>query len=156
MHVPAGTVHAIGEGILLAEIQQSSDLTFRIYDWGRVGSDGQPRPLHIEQALACINFDRGPVDPVVPQIRHDGKHQVEELVRSEYFVMRRYTTREPFAISRDDRFHILILLRGSTELVLGGDRRQIELGQTVLLPASATDVQIMPAGEIVLLETFLP
>ncbi|MFM9959940.1 MAG: type I phosphomannose isomerase catalytic subunit [Planctomycetaceae bacterium] len=65
--IPAGTVHAIGEGILLAEVQQSSDLTFRLHDWGRLGADGQPRPLHIEESLVCIDFDRGPVDPIIPR-----------------------------------------------------------------------------------------
>ena len=54
--IPAGTVHAIAEGILLAEVQQSSDLTFRLYDWGRLGADGQPRELHIEESFRCIDF----------------------------------------------------------------------------------------------------
>ncbi len=62
--VPAGTVHAIGAGVLLAEIQQSSDLTFRVDDWNRLGTDGKPRELHIDQAMKCIDFKSGPVDPV--------------------------------------------------------------------------------------------
>lgn len=55
--IPAGTIHAIGKGILIAEIQQSSDITYRVYDWNRVGLDGKPRELHIEKALDVINFD---------------------------------------------------------------------------------------------------
>ena len=62
--IESGTVHAIGAGVLLAEIQQTSDATFRVYDWGRVGPDGKPRTLHIEQALESIDFDRGPVKPI--------------------------------------------------------------------------------------------
>lgn len=59
--IPAGTVHALGAGLIVAEIQQSSDCTFRLYDWNRVDANGQPRPLHIDQALEVIDFDRGPV-----------------------------------------------------------------------------------------------
>ena len=62
--VPAGTVHALGAGLLVAEIQQSSDTTFRLFDWNRVGPDGQPRPLHVAQALAAIDFQAGPIRPV--------------------------------------------------------------------------------------------
>jgi mannose-6-phosphate isomerase len=61
--IPAGTVHALGAGLVVAEIQQASDTTFRLYDWDRVGPDGQPRPLHIPQALDVIDFDSGPVNP---------------------------------------------------------------------------------------------
>ena len=61
--IPAGTVHAIGAGVVIAEIQQMSDATFRVFDWNRVGADGKPRTLHIEQALASIDFETGPVQP---------------------------------------------------------------------------------------------
>ena len=67
--IESGTVHAIGAGVLLAEIQQTSDATFRVYDWGRVGPDGKPRTLHIEQALESIEFERGPVKPITPRRR---------------------------------------------------------------------------------------
>ena len=62
--IPAGTVHAIGAGVVLAEIQQMSDATFRIHDWGRTGGDGKPRPLHPAEALESTDFAAGPVDPV--------------------------------------------------------------------------------------------
>ena len=60
-------MHAIGAGVLLAEIQEMSDATFRIYDWGRLGTDGKPRPLHIREAMESIDFERGPVDPITPE-----------------------------------------------------------------------------------------
>jgi len=62
--VPPGTVHAIGAGVLLAEVQQPSDTTYRVYDWGRMGLDGQPRELHVEQAMQSIHFDARPASPV--------------------------------------------------------------------------------------------
>lgn len=64
--VPPGTVHAIGAGVLLAEVQQPSDTTYRVYDWGRVGLDGEPRQLHVDQALASVDFERAP-PPIVRQ-----------------------------------------------------------------------------------------
>src|SRR5262249_27455292 len=62
--IPAGTVHAVGGGVLLAEIQQTSDATFRLFDWNRVDAKGQPRPLHIEEAFASIHWQQGPIEPI--------------------------------------------------------------------------------------------
>ena len=64
--LPAGTVHAVGGGVLLAEVQQSSDATFRLFDWNRLGTDGHPRALHRHEALASIRWPAGPVGPVAP------------------------------------------------------------------------------------------
>src|SRR5205823_6838962 len=62
--LPAGTVHAVGGGVLIAEVQQTSDATFRLYDWDRRDAQGQGRTLHIEESLACIDWGQGPVEPV--------------------------------------------------------------------------------------------
>lgn len=153
--IPAGTVHAIGEGILLAEVQQSSDLTFRIHDWGRVDADGKLRKLHIEQALACIDFDRGPVDPV-PLREGDASRGCEELVQCDHFCLRRYATKEPFTVPSADRFHVLMILAGQADVRSGEFSQMLIKGQTILLPAAAADMMITPAGEVVVLEAFLP
>src|SRR5262245_18695520 len=71
--IESGTVHAIGAGVLLAEIQQMSDATFRVFDWNRVGPDGNPRELHIEQAMESIDFRRGPVGPLTTQVESLGE-----------------------------------------------------------------------------------
>ncbi|MGH7201883.1 MAG: type I phosphomannose isomerase catalytic subunit [Planctomycetaceae bacterium] len=152
--IPAGTVHAIGEGVLLAEIQQSSDITFRLYDWGRVDRDGNPRELHIDQALDCIDFDRGPVAPVTPQTI--GDHGAEELVRCEHFVLQRRRTDRPFHISSGDRCHVLMTLDGSADAICDGEAARLDRGKTVLMPAGAGDLQIEPAGTMTLLDAFLP
>src|SRR5262249_30653555 len=65
--IPAGTVHALGAGLLVAEIQQASDTTYRLYDWGRVGPDGKPRQLHIEQGLAATDFSVLEIAPIAPR-----------------------------------------------------------------------------------------
>lgn len=153
--VPAGTVHAIGGGVLLAEIQQSSDLTFRLDDWGRVGADGRPRPLHVEQALQCIDFERGPVFPVTPTRIGDHPLQ-EELVRSEHFVMRRHRSASPFSFAADDRCHVLMVLDGSGLLQTGAETIPLPRGQTVLLPADRPALTIEPDQDTTLLDAFLP
>jgi mannose-6-phosphate isomerase len=152
-------VHAIGAGVLLAEVQQSSDITFRLYDWGRLGTDGKPRELHIEPALDCTDFQRGPVDPVTPQPLNAG-HDAEELVRCDFFVMRRHrlAADREITIPADDRFHVLMALAGSGELLSAdGERRSFPRGQTVLVPAACEDVRLTSRAEpLTVLEAFLP
>lgn len=154
--IPAGTVHAIGEGVLLAEVQQSSDLTFRLHDWNRMGTDGKPRTLHIDESLACINFAQGPIERAVPVPVAGASHDVVELVRCPYFVIRRHTTAAPFRVDSDNRAHIFVSLKGEIDCVSGDTRERLALGESLLIPAAACATQIVPRGEVTLLETFLP
>jgi mannose-6-phosphate isomerase len=88
--VPAGTLHAILGGILIAEIQQNSNTTYRVYDWNRVGADGKPRPLHIDKALEVINFEQVEPVPADPSLISEGNGQRrEQLCANEYFVTER-------------------------------------------------------------------
>src|SRR5205823_6771964 len=73
--IEAGTVHALGAGLLVAEIQQASDTTYRLYDWGRLGADGEPRQLHIEQGLAATDFSAVEVAPIQPQRTMESGHE---------------------------------------------------------------------------------
>ena len=82
--IPAGTVHAIGAGVVLAEVQQMSDATFRLHDWGRVGPDGKPRQLHLAEALEAIDFEAGPVAPMATTAEPIAGGTRERLSRSEY------------------------------------------------------------------------
>lgn len=153
--VPAGTVHAIGAGVLLAEVQQSSDITFRLHDWNRVGTDGRQRELHIDEALRCIDFRHGPVDPVTPR-RLSEELGAEELVRSEYFVIRRYCRETTFTLPADDVCHVLMTLAGSGRLTSPDGPIALPRGQTVLLPAEREQVCIDPDSELTLLDACLP
>lgn len=150
--IPAGTVHAIGEGILLAEVQQSSDLTFRLDDWGRVGSDGRPRELHIEQALECIDFDRGPVGPISPSPRSDGS---EELVRCDYFTMTRHRGPGSRALPAG-KCRVLLGLAGESTLRHASGENRLGLGETLLIPAACGAVELEPAAGGIVLETVVP
>ena len=155
--IEAGTVHAIGAGVLLAEIQQMSDATFRVYDWGRVGADGQPRELHIRQALEATDFDRGPVNPLVPDSEPAGEGNVRErLSRCLYFELERWRLTRPAVLGRGDRFTILMAMEGSVEVRHQGQGTRLEFGQTLLLPAAAGACEVIPDGQSVVLTCVVP
>jgi mannose-6-phosphate isomerase len=150
--VPAGTVHALGEGILLAEVQQSSNVTFRLFDWGRVGTDGKPRELHREESLECIDFERGPVNPVDPEAVERGTERIEDLVRCDYFILRQRTFSHSLQLDDTDQFRVLMPLGRPIVLRAEGDERLLRLGSTVLVPAAAKEVVLTSAGRSVFLE----
>ena len=142
--VSAGTVHAIGEGILLAEVQQSSDLTFRMHDWGRVGTDGQPRQLHLEESLDCIDFKSGLQTAAVPRVVATGDHHIEELVSCPYFRIQRHRAQARCTLSATGRFSILMMLDGSLSYQAGKSNESLNKGETILIPASSSDLELHP------------
>ena len=150
--VPAGTVHAIGPGILLAEVQQQSNLTFRLHDWGRIDSNGQPREIHVEQSIECTDFGRGPVSPSIPIPLCEQDHVFEELVRCEYFVIRRHRALERFTIPMFDEFRILMVLEGNAVVRTKGGTVSACPDTTVLVPAESDSVEIIPNGRVQVLE----
>lgn len=152
--LPAGMVHAIGEGLLIAEIQQSSDVTYRLFDWNRLGADGRPRDLHIEQSLEVIDFSLGPAAPQRPHTTE--RIGVERLVECDKFVLDRCTLSSAQAIGGDDRCHIIALVDGEIEIVGDGKTQRLQKGHTALLPASLGCVQMVPKGWAVLLDVYLP
>jgi mannose-6-phosphate isomerase len=155
--IESGTAHAIGAGVLLAEIQQTSDATFRVYDWGRVGPDGKPRTLHIEQALESIDFERGPVEPIRPRVDAlPGGGACEHLSRSAYFALGRLNLSQATPVGRSDRFTILMSLAGSFEIRSRAETVRVEFGQTALLPAALSVSEIVPHGECQILTCIVP
>jgi mannose-6-phosphate isomerase len=146
----AGTVHALGDGLVIAEIQQASNTTFRLFDWTRVDRDGKPRPLHIEQSLDTINFARGPVAAQVPQPT-DRPH-VERLVDCDKFILDRWQFAAPQLCGGDDRCHLVAVLEGEVSVKQQTFRR----GESFLLPAACKDAEIKPQGSAVLLDMYLP
>jgi mannose-6-phosphate isomerase len=152
--IPAGTVHALGAGLLVAEIQQASDTTYRLYDWGRIGPDGKPRPLHVEPALAVT--DHSAIEIQTQQPSKTNQIGVECLVNCDKFVLNRWTLTDGQALNGDERFHILTVLHGHLEIAALNVTTQVARGQTALLPASLDRVQLRPQGSTILLETHLP
>lgn len=154
--LPARTVHALGDGLLVAEIQQTSDLTFRLYDWNRVGPDGRPRTLHIEEGLEAIDYTQGPIEPCHPMATDTA--DVERLVACDKFILDRWQFHAPKTIGGDDRCHILTILEGTTRVDSPWTPAALGLGKTVLLPAAAGRVPLIPEGDrnCVLLDAYLP
>lgn len=141
--IPAGTVHAIGAGLLVAEIQQSSDVTYRLFDWNRVGQDGQPRPLHIEAGVESVT-QLGPVGPV--EARGTLDPAVTRLVACEYFNLDEVSPAGTWRIGGDGRLHFLAVLKGSLRLPETWSLETVGPGGCVLLPASLGE-QSIAAGE---------
>jgi mannose-6-phosphate isomerase len=155
--IEAGTVHAIGSGVLLAEIQQMSDATFRVFDWNRVHPDGKPRQLHIKPAMESIDFERGPVDPIRPEVETwDGIGTLERLARSHYFALERLRIRGTATIGRKDRFTILMNLGGRAGVHHEGRSYPLEFGDTMLLPAAIGECPLIPKGAAVVLTCVVP
>ncbi|MFO0949475.1 MAG: type I phosphomannose isomerase catalytic subunit, partial [Planctomycetota bacterium] len=139
IHLPAGTVHAVGGGVVIAEVQQTSDATFRLFDWNRMGTDGKPRTLHVDESLRCINFHAGPVSPVTPILLNepDDGFLREGLVACPYFRMDRLTLDSDVPVPAPGRLSVGMVIEGSVELVGGDFHRELIAGETVLIPASA-------------------
>ncbi len=153
--IEAGTVHAIGSGLLIAEIQQASDTTFRLFDWNRVDRDGRPRELHIEQALSVIDFTRGPVTPSLPTPTR--RPNVERLVKCDKFVLDRWQLDEPAYPKWRAKFHVLDMLEGFATLKSTSDKEQsLRRGNSILIPAACGVPLIYPQGRAVLLDMYLP
>ncbi len=154
--IPAGTVHAIGAGVVLAEIQQMSDATFRIHDWGRLGDDGKPRPLHLAEALESTDFQAGPVGPLATRPEPIAGGVRERLAHCPYFALERLRLTGPSTVGTPERFTIVLGLGGSAEIVSGGARTPLEFGQTLLLPAAIGVCEVIPRGEAVVLTCVVP
>lgn len=129
--IPAGTIHAIGEGVMLAEVQQASDMTFRLYDWGRVGTGGQPRELHIDQSIQATDWSRGPVNPNQPTSLPTGG---ESLVSCPFFTIDRHTTSGEFHMQSRISARVLIGLDGEGSVRWKDDSLGFGKGQTLLIP----------------------
>ena len=133
--LPAGTVHAIGADILLFEVQQTSDITYRLYDWDRKDAAGNGRELHLDRGLACANFDSGPRDAATP----DGA----TLVDCDYFKLSRYES--PPEVGRAGRATAVTCVGGGGNVA----GLPVQWGEVVLLPASVGPAAV--TGELTLL-----
>lgn len=158
LFLPAGLVHAPGAGLLIAEIQQASNTTFRLFDWNRVGPDGKPRQLHIEQGLAAINYAAGPAAVQTPESTDDPR--VVRLVACDKFVLERVTLApgESWTLTSDDRFHIVSVVQGDAATVGPeiGASEALPLGTTCLVPACLKSTTFTSSSGATLLTAYLP
>ena len=152
MFLPSGRVHAIGAGLVIFEIQQNSDTTYRVFDWNRAGLDGKPRELHVPQSLASIDFNDFEPTLVQAKVSGDERHQSRPLVCHDLF---RVDYGELKAGTRSklepNKLQILAVVRGKVEIRNGTEKVDLKAGQFCLIPAELEWAEIIPRTDISLL-----
>jgi mannose-6-phosphate isomerase len=155
--LPAGTVHTLGGGVVVFEVQQNSDVTFRLYDWGHVDAKtGQPRPLQVDQALACIDFAGRTAGLVAPLVEAATPVKRERLFQCEHFELWRLTGQLPFAVGVADVPRVLVCIEGEGKVEHDGSTYPVGRGDVWLLPAAVGACPFQPQGAVSLLEVALP
>jgi mannose-6-phosphate isomerase len=154
--VRGGSVHAIDEGCLILEIQQNSNTTYRIYDWGRMGNDGKPRELHIEQAINVINWNDNRNPLVEPKMLVDtDTFQCSEVLACEYFRLEKLTFTAPLEVPMTGKtFHALFVSEGEATISWGDESLVTPSGTSILIPA-ALPAYILD-GNVTILRTTIP
>ena len=143
--IPAGCIHALGAGILVAEIQQNSDTTYRLYDWGRTGVDGKPRPLHIREGLEAVNSEL----PVPASFRCNLEEGL--LFKDHHFSITRFRVRGERRFQGASTFSIWTVIEGKGTVSAGGEAVALARGSSVLLPARIKET--VATGEFSFLQT---
>jgi mannose-6-phosphate isomerase len=157
--VPAGRIHAIDAGVVLVEIQQNSDTTYRVFDWGRVGLDGKPRQLHIKESLVCIDFKDYEPKKQRAIVEQKGVNGLWRLVECEHFHVHRLDLTNAWPDRCDgSTFHILTCISGALGLVTpDGKEDRINVGEFILLPAALGFYTLTPLAENTrALKTYVP
>ena len=156
-YLPAGRVHAICGGILLAEVQQSSDVTYRIFDYNRLGMDGKPRELHTELAAQALDYN------VIDNYRteyEDSSNRAVQIIDSPYFSVRVMEVSKPFHrdLKKYDSFIITMCIEGDCKIHLRSTDEEILLkqGNSTLIPAAIADFDVIPQnGKTRILDAFI-
>jgi mannose-6-phosphate isomerase len=155
--LPAGTVHSLGGGVVVFEVQQNSDVTFRLYDWGHVDAKtGQPRPLQTERALACIDFSEPVAGLVAPVVEEAGSVKRERLFQCEHFRLWRLSGQSAFPVGAAGVPRVLVPIEGAGQIEHGGATYAAGRGDVWLLPAAVGACTLRPLGMVSVLEIALP
>ena len=163
VYVPAGTVHTIGPGVVICEVQENSDLTYRVYDYGRRNADGSTRPLHIEKALAVINFGEQRGGKMRPAAARAHGGMIEHFVACRYFALEKWDSAAPISISTERaHFELWITLAGRGKISWGSpgtsDSGIAEFGpgQVWFIPAALDRWRIDPETPASILRVYPP
>lgn len=154
--IPATTLHAIGEGLLIAEIQQNSDTTYRVYDWNRVGNDGKPRQLHIEKALDVTDFsdvtDREKTEGLSVE---EGENVRTYLVACTYFATERVDVKQSSREQLDgEKFDIIMVLEGEGKITYAEGEEMFKAGDSFLIPACMGNYDLV--GRCSVIKSYVP
>jgi len=152
MFLPSGRVHAIGDGLVIFEIQQNSDTTYRVFDWNRVGLDGKPRELHVTQSLASIDFNDFEPKLVESKFVTDGKIQKRTLVNSPLFNVETWKLNSGAnGWLKPYQLQIIAVTNGEIEIKSGSTMVNLSTGQFGLIPASLEQAEVLAASDAALL-----
>ncbi|HHU14615.1 MAG: class I mannose-6-phosphate isomerase [Kiritimatiellae bacterium] len=156
LFIPGGLAHAIGAGCLIYEVQQNSNTTYRLFDWNRVGADGRPRTLHIEEAFKTLDWSLPAPQMIDPAGGDQAGAGWSEVVACDYFNVRRLNLAEPLDVTMDGlSFHVLFVTVGAVAVSAGGERVLLRAGQSALVPAAADVYHMEPDAAACLLVTTL-
>lgn len=149
--INTGTIHAIGSGVLIAEIQQTSDITYRVFDWNRKDFNGEERELHSDLALKAINYNSKDYQ----KLSYDRLHTPSNIINNEYFTTNYISIRKKLARKiNQDSFTIYMCVQGNGVINVNNSVESISLGETILIPAMCNEV-IIEGDELVLLEIYI-
>lgn len=153
-YIPAGQVHAICGGVVLAEVQQSSDITYRIFDYNRLGLDGLPRQLHTDEAMGAIDFD---VKDDYRTHYSIGGNKANHCIDSPYFKVRVVDIDKTLHrnLVKYDSFIITTCVSGSCSIIVDGINYELTTGNSCLIPAAIADYYVEPHGHCQLLDSFI-
>lgn len=152
-YIPAGVVHALLEGVRIAEIQQNSDITYRIYDWKRFGLDGRPRQLNLTEALETVNFkysstkNKSAKNWIVRK-----KYSYKKLLKSDFFKIEEYLISEYSKRRNCCKFDVFMIIEGSGFLTSENEQYAINAGDTWFIPAALESIKISAAEKIKMLK----
>jgi len=157
LFIEAGTVHALGGGVVVFETQQNSDVTYRLFDWNRVDEKtGQARELHIEKAIQSTNFDAVAVKPSTPKVVATEPGLKEEMFACEFFTVNRLSGSNPFPVGAEDALRVLVALDGSGRLSYEGAAFEVRPGDVYVLPAAVGVIEFTPTESATLAEVAVP
>lgn len=152
-YIAPGTVHAIGAGVFLAEIQQTSDVTYRIYDWDRPGLDGKMRELHTDEAKKAINFEENNA-----RIHYESIENTSVLLKSSpYFETNKLVLTQSCSrnLMHKDSFVVYMCVSGKATVSCQNNKESLQVGETILIPQQLADIHI-ETKEATLLEVYIP
>jgi mannose-6-phosphate isomerase len=155
--IPAGTVHTLGKGVVVFEVQQNSDVTFRLYDWGHIDpKTNEPRPLQVDQAFACIEFGASDSGLVTSRVETSTPVERARLFDCEPFRLWRLLGQDQFTVGAAAEPRVLVCIEGSGQIMHDDTPYAIGKGDVWLLPAEAGECRFQPSKEVTLLEIAIP
>jgi mannose-6-phosphate isomerase len=155
--IPGGTVHTLGDDVVVFEVQQNSDTTFRLYDWGHIDPvTKEPRALQVDEALACIKFGESNSGLTAPRVETTSPVERERLFDCHAFLVWRVLGQDPFTVGATAEPRVLVGIKGSGRIMHNGTPYAVGKGDVWLLPAEAGECAFQPSGEITMLEIAIP